>query len=92
MYYLARRLYLSKNRVLSNYVVEVRGEAVVGCFPFSGELQSMQLVDALLVSENALPSTVHSITDVLPDDAPELRRAILYKIEQCGDFYSLRHL
>ena len=92
MYYLARRLYLSKNRVLSNYVVEVSGEAVVGCFPFSGELQSMRLVDALLVSENLLPSTVHSITDVLPDDAPELRRAILYKVEQCGDFYSLRHL
>ncbi|MBR5893720.1 MAG: hypothetical protein IKZ37_08815 [Bacteroidaceae bacterium] len=92
MYYLARRLYLSKKQVLSNYVVGVSGGVVVDCFPFSGELQSMQLVDALLISENTLPSTTDSIKDILPDDAPELCRAVLYRVEQCGDFYSLRHL
>ena len=73
---------------MSNYVVGVSGGVVVDCFPFSGELQSMQLIDTLLVSENTLPSTIDRIKDILPDDAPELRRAMLYRVEQCGNFSS----
>lgn len=88
MYYLARRLYLSKKQVLLNYVVEVSEGVAVNCFPFSGELQSMQLIDTLFVSEKKIPSVIDSINDILPDDAPEFRRAILYRVEQCGNFSS----
>ena len=81
MYYLAHMLYLSRNEVRQLYVVEVNQDAVVRCFPFESELQSMRLVDKLILSDRVLPGIVHSMDDVLSDDSPQLSDSILYEVK-----------
>lgn len=81
MYYLAHTLYLSRNEVRQLYVVEVNQDAVVRCFPFESELQSMRLVDKLILSDRVLPGIVHNMDDVLSDDSPQLSDSILYEVK-----------
>ena len=81
MYYLAHTLYLSRNEVRPLYVVEVSQDAVVRCFPFENELQSIRLVDKLILSDRELPGIVHSMDDVLPDTSPQLSDSILYEVK-----------
>ena len=66
--------------MLTLHAVEVRLGAVVRCFPFDGELQSMRLVDKLLLCDRKLPATVQCLDDALCDELPELSNAVLYEV------------
>lgn len=88
MYYLAYTLYFSKRKALAMQVVEVQEKRVVDIFPFDCELQSMQLVDLLLITDRRIPETIRNLEDALSENEPKLHRALLYKVKKDGQKYS----
>ena len=89
MYYLARKICISKSETLFMQVVEVVENRVVRISPFESEKASMLFVDMLLLSDKKLPSIVQNLEEVLADTPSELSVAALYVVEMCDKGFSI---
>ncbi len=76
MYYLTQKLHLIKGNPLVLQVVKVEQGRVVSYFDFRHEMQSMMLVDEMVLSENDSLDETFSLQS-LPAKAPDIEKTAL---------------
>lgn len=72
MFYVTHKLHMPADEVLTMYVVEVKEGAVVRCFPFEAELQSMVWKDELFLSSVSSAWCLNDIVEKAVHDAQPL--------------------
>ena len=88
MFYVAHRIYLSKENFLKLHAVEVVDKRVLSVFPFDTEKEAMVWVDALVLTDVSLPAFAGTIDEVLPSVQPDNIPTMLYEVLQADNGYS----
>ena len=92
MFYVAHRIYLSKENFLRLHVVEVVNKRVLSVFPFDTEKESMVWADALVLSNVPLPAFARTIDEVLPSVGSDNIPTMLYEVQQADNGYCFRKI
>lgn len=92
MYYATHILYLSKENLLKLHVVEVADKKVLSFFPFDGEREAMLWTDALVLTNNPLPSFVSNIEECLPDSFNIDMPYLLFAVEKSAKGFILKKI
>ena len=92
MFYVAHRIYLSKENFLRLHVVEVVNKRVLSVFPFDTEKEAMVWADALVLSDVPLHAFAGTIDEVLPSVGSDNIPTMLYEVQQADNGYCFRKI
>ncbi len=93
MFYVARKIYIENNNPLTLHVIQVEHGRVVSIFPFDVERPSMELIDAVFLSNSTCPE-IKSLPENICKEASFVKEFPLYafKIDNNGATTTLERL
>ena len=93
MFYVARKIYIENNNPLTLHVIQVEHGRVVSIFPFDVERPSMELIDAVFLSNSTCPE-FKSLPENICKEASSVKEfpAYAFKIVDNGVAITLERL